>query len=230
MAACSRRSSMPDDDVVVAACDLALLARPDGRVGSSPRRPRRRTPTSSWRAPIASNQASRCGAATARPDLERQWSAGVRALHRLIEALRSVTGRRRSRRPAQRQHHRRPVGRRGGGWVHWPRGRLRDRRRRARRPPGRRRPGDRRARARRVHGRPRPGRDLDPAGDGARPPRRLPRRRPDVRDLPLGRPQPAGVRVRRRPGLDGVETSNVDGRHSAWIASGRDVVVGDRPS
>ena len=31
-------------------------------------------------------------------------------------------------------------------------------------------------------------------------------------------------------GLDGVETSNVEGGTQAWIASGRDAVAGDQPS
>ena len=66
--------------------------------------------------------------------------------------------------------------------------------------PDRRCPPDRRQGAGRVRVRPRSRRRLHPPGHVARPPRPTRRRRPDVHDLQIGRPQPAGVRVRRDPG------------------------------
>lgn len=78
------------DDVVVAACDLPLL-RPDSV---------RRLRDAAAEAPdadvvVAMTDRLEPGLALwrrgARADLERQWSAGTRALHRIIGALRSVT-------------------------------------------------------------------------------------------------------------------------------------------
>ncbi|MET0910653.1 MAG: NTP transferase domain-containing protein [Ilumatobacteraceae bacterium] len=79
-----------DDDVVVAACDLALLSE----------RSVLRLVHEAARAPaadvvVASTDRLQPGLAlwrrAARPQVDAQWTAGTRALHRLVEALTSVT-------------------------------------------------------------------------------------------------------------------------------------------
>ena len=193
----------------------------------------RRTPTSSW--PPTDRLATRPRAVAPRGPPDRRAAVGRRGARRctaLIAALRSVTVAVDRRDAAQRQHDRRtcrPPRHRLGTLAPWP----------CPRSTSTSSPSAWREGARVIDVREPdeytaghvPGGDLDPAGDRARAPRRLPRRRPDVRDLPLGRPQPAGVRVRRRPGPRRGGDGQRRGRHRArGSPRGATAVLGDQPS
>ena len=147
-----------------------LAAAPIGPTGSSPRPPRRRTPTSSWR----TTDRLQPGLALWRRHGRGRTSSGsgppaCAPVHRLDRGGAVGHRRRRCRRAAQRQHDRRTCRppRRSAGYIgpvavsEIDVDELAERLAAGR-------PGHRRARAGRVHRRTRAGGDLDPAGDGAR--------------------------------------------------------------
>lgn len=221
--------AMPDDDVVVAACDLALLhprsvrrllgaaaAAPDADVVVA-RTDRLQPGLALWRRQV-------------RTDLERQWSAGVRPVHRLIAAVRSVT-------VAVEAADLRNVNTTGdlsaaeamAGYIgpvavsEIDVDELAERLATGARVIDVREPDEYTA----GHV---PGAISIPL---AMVPERLEAFRGDGPTYVICH---SGPRSRRAcefvdaQGLDGVETTNVEGGTSAWMASGRDVVHGDRPS